>query len=330
MAKLIHHRHSGRLQPHHRTSYVHLSIMLAIVGALISFVSPEARAAVDPSLIPAGFENPKNGSVGVVASVHGPAPKEAATILTPRNGSNVHESPLTVTGLCLAGTFVSLFDNGVFDGEVPCDDNGKFSLLADVFPGQNKLIAKISDILGQYGPDSAVVNVVYTPTELAGTTFSTVDPLFLTVDQMIFGGFPGDKISFRVSSQGGKTPYAVSWDFDDGTTIAVPQNSEGYSTVSHVYSRAGTYRVLVRVVDSNNNTAVLQLVAIVNGAINGYSNTTSKKLDIPGIALGIWPLYFLAILLVLIFWLGERREIYVLRRRMRRAQGVSSLDTITA
>lgn len=319
MAKLIHHRHSGILQPHHRTSYFHLVIILAIVGALISFASPDARASVDPSLIPTGFQNPKNSSVGVVASVKGPSPKDAAIILSPRNGSTVHESPLTATGLCLTGTFVSLFDNGVFDGEVPCDDNGTFSLLADLFRGQNKLIAKISDILGQYGPDSSVVNVLYIPTELAGVNSFSVDPLFLTVDQTIFGGFPGEKISFRASSQGGKTPYAVSWDFDDTSITAVPQDSAGYSSVSHVYNRPGTYRVLVRVVDSNNNTAVLQLVAIVNGAINGFSNTTSKKLDVPAIAIGIWPLYFIALLMVLVFWLGERREIYLLRSRMRQA-----------
>ncbi|MEO7617351.1 MAG: PKD domain-containing protein [Candidatus Saccharibacteria bacterium] len=312
---LAHSRHTGKPLHHGRTSYATLTFLLMLCGVLLSSYSISASAASDPRVPKA--DNPQNGSVGLTGTVRGPAPTQAATILIPGNGNRLTTTPTMVSGKCTAGTFISVYRNGVFAGIVSCNDDLTFNLLVDLEPGPNTLYTKVSDALDQFGPDSAKVIVYFAPAVLSSTIVSLPSPFFLTSDTGVIGISPGQALERTIAINGGIAPYAVNWDFGDGTNVSIPQSSSGNASATHSYSRAGTYNVVVRVTDSSGNTAIIQLVTVVNGPVAGSVATTKNKLDVPGLALGAWPLYILAVLMVVIFWLGERRELYVLRNHNR-------------
>jgi hypothetical protein len=74
--------------------------------------------------------------------------------------------------------------------------------------------------------------------------------------------------------------------------------------------------VIVRVTDAQGNSALLQLVTVVNGPAESVGATNGNgRGSLGGTLIAVWPLYVLAILMVLFFWLGERREAAKLRRR---------------
>src|ERR1041385_9148280 len=113
---------------------------------LTSFAAP--AAAVAP---PA--PNPQSGALGVEGLVNGAPPTQAPTISVPKNGQTFSSIPITVSGLCQSGLLVEIFKNDVFSGSAQCR-NGSFSLLVDLFNGQNDLIARVYDALNQASPDS--------------------------------------------------------------------------------------------------------------------------------------------------------------------------------
>ncbi len=306
--RLIHRRHSGKVMPHTHTSYPALGFMLMLVGVLLSGVSITASAA-------APVVNPQSGSLGLQGRVTGPPPATAAAILSPRNNTTITSSPITISGTCPINTFVSLYKNNVFAGNTPCTDDGQFSILIDLFDASNRLIAKVADALGQNGPDSSAIVVSYQPAGVAVINYFPGGQLFLRSDDIILGASPGQAVTRSITIVGGQGPYAISWDFGDGNTVLVPQNAEGESKVSHSYERPGTYKVIVRVTDNTGNTAIMQVATVINGPVTVVG--TGKGLNVPGLLLGAWPLYALALFLVAAFWLGERRELYALRNQNR-------------
>ncbi len=84
----------------------------------------------------------KSGSVGLQATISAPAPTQAAVISLPRQGESFTQLPVTVSGLCPGNVLVKLFKNNVFAGSVQCK-NGSFSLITDLFNGDNELIARV-------------------------------------------------------------------------------------------------------------------------------------------------------------------------------------------
>ena len=311
MAKLLHHRHSGHLQPHHRTSYPGLAFILLVVGSFLLFVGRSAFGAL-PLAPPVGG-NPQSGAIGVSALVQGPPPSTQAAILVPGNGSHTSQIPVTVSGTCTRGLVVGIYANDIFVGSTICSPSGGFTLQVDLFEGQNTLVAKVSDSLGQFGPDSAAITVTYDSPSLAMQGSAAFGhQLFLTTLTPTRGAQPGNPVAWTVTIVGGTPPYAVSWDWGDGKTDLVSREFDGALSTAHTYDRPGVYRVIVKATDGAGNSAFLQLVTNVNGPIPATA-TTSGGLD-PGILIAIWPLYILACLFVLTFWLGERRELNKLRR----------------
>lgn len=306
--QLIGHEHSLRIRHHRHTSYAGLIFVLLLIGILLLGVSYSASAA--PPAV-----NPQSGSVGLTGTVRGPAPSQAATIGSPRNGQHTSSVPITVTGSCPTSTFVLVTKNAVFAGATDCKDDGTYSLQIDLFAGQNLLVARISDALGQFGPDSAAVTIFYDAAVLA-TPNSVGKQLFIQADTTVTAVSPGQSLTRFVTLVGGSGPYAVSWDWGDGATSLSSQPSEGTVSGSHTYDRAGNYRVVVKVSDAQGNAAFLQLVTVVNGPITavGASNSNGKG-ALPGSLLTAWPLYLLAIFMVSFFWLGERRELRLLRKQ---------------
>ena len=311
MLKLSHHRHSGRVLPHHHTSYAGISLVMLVMGLFMLGISVGASANNPGPATPA--VNPQDGAIGFVGVVPGPPPSVAPTILSPRDGQVFTSVPVTISGTCQSGLLVSISSQDVFVGSTTCDSHGAYNLLIDLFAGVNRLVARHVDSLGQTSPDSNAVTVNYHPPSF--NSGGKVTPqLFIQSDAAVLGGSPGQAINWKVSIVGGTAPYAVSFDWGDGKSDLVSRSQSGPVSASHAYSQPGTYQVLIRVTDANNNAAFIQVVTVVNGPVaataSGSSNTSLKA----GVLLA-WPIYVLAGLLVLTFWLGERREIFKFERQ---------------
>jgi hypothetical protein len=304
--QLIPHEHSGRLRQHHHTSYAGLAFVLLLCTILVGATSWASWAAT-PAV------NPQSGSVGLTGVVRGPAPTQAAVITSPRSGQHTTTIPITVSGLCPVNTFVLITKNDVFAGGVNCAEDGTFSLQIDLFDGSNRLVARVSDALGQFGPDSAAVEVFYDSPVLTAPGGAIGKQLFLQTNTVVVGVGPNASVARTVAIVGGIGPYAVSWDWGDGTTTLASQANEGSTSSRHTYERPGIYRVIVRVVDSTGNAAFMQLVTVVNGPIE--TTQSSGGSVIPGALVTAWPLLSLAIFLVLAFWFGERHMVRKLRRQ---------------
>ncbi len=262
--------------------------------------------------------NPQSGSVGLTGTVNGPPPSAAATILTPGNGTATGTIPITVSGTCSANDFVSVTDNNAFTGATSCGSNGTYSLLVDLFAGNNTLVAQISDALGQYGPNSATINIRYNAPTLSLPGGQAGKQLFLQADTAVVAGDPGVQITRAATIVGGVAPYAVSWDWGDGTSTLQSMGESGPVSASHAYSRPGTYNVILKVSDANGNSAYLQMVTVVNGAAQKIGATGGQGLGAAaGTLVSSWPLFGLGAFVVLAFWLGERRQIRKQRREMR-------------
>jgi PKD domain/Glucodextranase, domain B len=306
---MLQHDHFGRLRPHHHTSYAGLAFVLLVVGVTLFGLSWAAEAA--PPAV-----NPQSGSIGLSGTVKGAAPGTAATITAPANGSHTSHIPVTVSGSCPAGTFVNIEKNNVFAGAASCSDSGTFTLQVDLFDGSNSLVARVSDALGQYGPDSTAVTVFYDAPSLALPAGTAGQQLFLDTSTTIVGGSPNQPIPRTVTIVGGVAPYAVSWSWGDDATSLMSEATPGPVAASHTYARPGLYTVIVRVTDSQGNSAYLQTVTVVNGPVAAFGGTnTSGAAALPGELLGAWPLYGIALVMVTFFWLGEWRGKRVLRRQ---------------
>jgi hypothetical protein len=307
---MLSHNHFGKLRPHRHTSYPALAFLLVTAFMLVTGLGWSAQAAV-PAV------NPQSGSVGLTGTVRGPAPKTAATILSPSNGSRTSTTPIAITGACPAGTFVSITKNQAFGGVTVCQADGTFSLLVDLFSGANTLIAQVSDALGQTGPESTPVTVFY---DGPGLNLPG-DPgigrqLFLTMTTTVVATSPNTSVTRTVTIVGGVGPYAVSWDFGDDTTSLASVTGEGTVSATHAYDRPGVYRVIVRVTDSLGNTSFLQFITIVNGPAEAVGSTGgSGPGALPGQLVAAYPVLALAATMVLAFWLGERQALHRLRRQ---------------
>ncbi len=306
---MLKHEHFGKLRPHRHTSYAGLFFAVVLAGLLLLGMSWVAEAA--PPAV-----NPQSGSLGLTGTVPGPAPSTAAVILTPRDGSRTSSIPITVSGTCPAATFVEIEKNNVFAGATTCQDDGTFSLLVDLFDGANTLVARVVDALGQAGPDSASVQVFYDAPSLSLPAGAVGKQLFLETNVTVTGGNPAQQIARTITIVGGVGPYAVSWDWGDDATSLSSEGSEGDVRASHAYERPGAYRVIVRVTDSQGNSGFLQVITVVNGPVGAFGATKGQGLGaLPVMLVTAWPLYGLAALMVLFFWMGELREVHKLRRR---------------
>lgn len=259
-------------------------------------------------------QNPQDGSVGLEGSISTAPPTRAASITAPRDGAVFTSTPITVAGLCTTGNLIKVFDNNVFVGSTLCV-SGSYSLKIDLFSGGNQLVVRVYDALDQAGPDSNTVNVTFNDAQYA----QFASRVTITSIYANRGAFPGDELVWPLVLNGGTGPYAISVDWGDGSTPALQSQSvAGSFEAKHAYSNAGVYAVIVRVTDKNGVAAFLQLVATANGAIQATDTTNRgvKTTSATNTVVVWWPMLLLMALLPIIFWLGRRHELYVLRKTL--------------
>jgi hypothetical protein len=279
--------------------------LIAVMAALVSLLIPTITFAAQ-----------EQGSVGMEGRISAPAPTQAATISIPRSGQSFNTLPVTVSGICPSGLLIKLFKNNVFAGSTQCN-NGSFSMIIDLFDGQNELIARVYDALDQAGPDSNAVTV----------TFNNEKPTFggrVSLSSAIAkkGTNPGQKLVWPISVSDGEAPYAISVDWGDGKTPdLLSRQFAGNFDIEHVYDNPGVYNIIIKATDKNGGTAYLQLVGVANGALSQENDTSKKEEDAsPTVKQQIlwWPAAISVPLIATTFWLGSKHRLHVLKKKIER------------
>jgi len=283
-----------------------LKVALLIGLGITAFLAAPVYAQV---------ENPQSGSVGMQGTISQPPPARGATISVPGNGQTFRAIPTTISGLCPGDLLVKVFKNNVFAGSAQCK-NGSYSLLIDLFNGQNDLVARVYDALDQAGPDSNTVTVTFVD-EGRGTTSRPT----LTSNFAKRGTNPKQELTWPIVLSGGSGPYALSVDWGDGS--AADLRSLGFPgpfDIKHTYEASGVYNVVVKVTDRDGGSAFLQLVAVVNGPLSQDQQGGSSEQDSgngKGKTVILWQPAAVAIpLLVATFWLGRKYELKYIKKKI--------------
>jgi hypothetical protein len=307
--KLSHPQHTGRLRPHEHTSYLPLGIILLLASFPLSIYT---AGAVSPG--------PSAGSIGLSGTVPASPPKTGATIKSPASGSHFTTTPVPISGTCQPGTLIELYKNDIFAGSAPCGSDGTYKLEIDLMIGQNKVITKTYDALNQTGPDSEAVTLYYDalPAQSSATTslYFGGPQLILNTDAVFRGSFPGQSFNVPIDILGGTAPYAINVQWGDNANQVVSRPSNVTFSVAHAYAKAGTYQMSIQATDAAGRVAFLTVASIINGqpAPVTAASVASSGNEAVNILLLLWPLYAGALATVISFWLGERREVHVLRK----------------
>ena len=160
---------------------------------------------------------------------------------------------------------------------------------------------------------------------------SPVQPLTLRNDFEFKGYTVGDEASWQVAVLGGTAPYAISVAWGDGTTALYSSKTSDTLTLSHTYANAGpvdgTYKVIVTATDASGRHTTLQIVALVVSPSAATGTSAGGSTDGPAIKLfgidilqfigSLWMAYGALCLVLLSFWLGEARELRLIRSKFR-------------
>jgi hypothetical protein len=315
--KLLAHHHTGKLRHHQHTSYGALALLL-VLTCLPVFSASRAVASADSS---------GTSGEGVYAVVTGPVPKVAPTMSAPANGQTYTSSdPITVKGSCTAETLVKVFKNEVLAGAALCQ-NGGFAIKIDLFIGNNSLIVRDYNTNDAASPDSQVVSVRLLPpgtnldgTQSLNTLGAPAGQFYVTSEIFHRGVLAGTSLTWPLILYGGQPPYAVSVSWGDGQTELFSRGDANRFDISHIYSQPsgskGGYTIVVKSTDQAGANSYLQLVAIVNGNSNaaGIVGSISGGSKHSGIIKFAWQVLAAAVLVVVSFWLGEKRQVRLGRR----------------
>lgn len=284
----------------------------AAIGAsflLSALTIVHEAAAINPLPTP----SPIPGSYGLEATKPKPPPTVGARITIPANGASFSTSPINVRGIAPKDLLVQVYNNGVMVGSVM--SNGSFSLDVSLFAGTNELTAIVYDELDQAGPTSNKVTVTYNNTQF--TEFG--DLITLTSAYGRRSAATGTELTWPLQLSGGTGPYAFSIDWGDGSKPELKSQAiAGDVTIAHTYKKAGIYTVNIRVTDSNDVSAFLQVIAVSSGKVEPASASTDEvESDTAPKPQILWiPTAIALLLLAPAYWLGRRSQMVSIRNRM--------------
>jgi hypothetical protein len=157
------------------------------------------------------------------------------------------------------------------------------------------------------------------------------NPFIIKTDFKYQGVYTGQPTDWQLSIEGGTAPYAMSVDWGDGTNSVESRKSSGAFALRHTFKQAGkykgTYTATFTASDADGNKTYLQLVTVVNdpphGVALGPTNTDSSGFGgspayLQKLLHYVWPGYGVVLLMLLSFWLGERREFRYLKPQLKK------------
>jgi len=248
-------------------------------------------------------------AIGEVAKVLGARLVGKVTIDYPPDGKHFTSAKLVVTGVCPAGSLVTIYDNNAIRASGMCNDSGSYAIPIELFYGKNVLQAKATTELNQGALYSNIVTVwLDTPAECALGQFR-----LLPVEGIV-NAVPGATLLRHVITVGGEPPYDLTWKWGDGTADTSTAKSEGQTQLSQIYAKTGVYIVQVSATDKNGAVATTQIVSVILNA---------SMVDLPGRLLDYWPVAVAALTLMSTYLWGRHRgrryEQEMQERRMRLA-----------
>lgn len=313
-------RASNRSRSRPLFSYPLALFLLMVLGVYLSAWTLKANGA----------------NVLVTAQVHAPLVTSPAVITTPKNGQHFKNIPISVSGTCPANAgYVEIFRNNVLSGSALCDVNSNFQLSTDLATGRNDLTAHVFNITDDEGPVSSRVTVFYvapnpppkTATNPSGGSGgqAAASPFLLTTSFLYKGYYIGQQVDWPLRISGGTPPYALNVSWGDGQNDVISRGAAGDFKISHSYSAAGSYKnsytIKINAADGAGQKAFLQFFVIVTSqTIAGPTGNIFSKPppSLPGSHSWLWvawPAYLLVLVMFLSYWLGEREELIILRKK---------------
>ncbi len=286
-----------RFHPVHKRIALHASSILLLMGG--GFLPLPFQVAGDTT-----------ADLHVSAKVAAPIPPDPAVITSPADGDHFDTADITVNGTCPDNSYIEVFVGDQMAGVSNCTSN-TFSVPATLQPGANIVSAKVFNITDDEGPASTPITVYYDPpvepepTTPAEEPATPGPPPSVSVPYTYTVHKPGELWEWSVMLTGGKGPYQVVIDWGDGTierfTVAEPSTF----TVSHIYTKAGTYYPLITITDADGNITRVQLLAVVRELPSVVTLQFLQEVlsnTSPWVA---WPVYISATLGVGTFWWFE-------------------------
>jgi hypothetical protein len=260
-------------------------------------------------------------TITITASVPAAPLTTPAVITSPTNGFTFNNQNIVVEGYCPDGSYVNVYDNGLFGGTSMCTTGGTFQLQLSLYLGENILVARPYNVTNQPGPNSSDVDVTYMLPATAIPPTTPVLPLLLvsSFQYQTFG--VNNTFSWQVQIKGGKPPITLTINWGDGKQSQVITDAHGYLNIKHNFSQQGYYPVIVKATDANGTTHILQLAALIRNPNSANIFSTNYTLPTPT-ASGLmkffetarnwlwvaWPSLVILGLMIASFWLGERQE----------------------
>lgn len=313
--KIVPKHHTGKLVHHRHTSYGALITLVAMAVVPIFMMSREVATAAPEDSVTTEYST--------YAVVPAPIPQDPPAINLPSLGTVfASPEPVSVSGSCPNDTLIKVFKNDVMAGTVFCQ-NGRFSINIDLFHGPNALVARAYNANNISGPDSTVVTVrrdVAAQGVDQNLAIAGLKKFAITADGPYTGVNVGQKLVLRLSLSEGQAPYAVSVSWGDGKTDLVSRTQPGGFEVSHVYGEPGSgskssHDITVLATDQSGTKSFIHLETIVNGDKPGVVGTIKAGYNWSSMLKTAWQVVLVTTLIVISFWLGERREAFVLKRR---------------
>lgn len=311
---LQHHRHTAKRLPHRHTSYRGLWVVLAVVALCIGVIQ---QTSAD--------------SYGINATVPSPVLDQPAVIISPTDGSVVHDSQLTVSGTCqvtVDGTIVSLERDSVLLGSSMCASNGTFVVSVTLIEGRNNIVPKVMTTTNVAGPDGQSVDISYEPIvsgfgsdEGVGGAINagaarpargeSSQSLLVTSNQPMATYAEDGVTVLRLTVENGVAPYSVVIDWGDGhVDNAYTLKKAGMVQFRHIYQRPNAYIITATVTDVLGQKTVYQIPAVKAGSL-ATAYTTPALPTIGSLTLTssfnrfVWGAYISISLGVIALWLAE-------------------------
>ncbi len=287
--------------------FISLTVLIQLLFVSVAFASQQTQS----------------GSIAVSGTVNAPPPTNPPTIDQPGNNSQFNSNPVSIVGTCDTGLIVKIFRNDAFAGSGMCTNSG-YSVAITLAVGSNTILARQYDSLDQASPDSNTITLTLTnPSNVSpspvtpstnvtsGSAAASVSNLLVMTDSSQHSALSGNTLTFPVIISGGVSPYAVSVSWDDGDELILARTTSDKFNVGHVYKKAGTYKVVIRVSDASGQQAYTEFIVTIGGA----NNPAHIKESIGHFVNLTWPLAGILVTGGAMFFIGAQAEEKLLRKR---------------
>lgn len=311
--KLLPAHHTGKIRHRKHTSYGALAAALLLTFVPLVLASRSiALAAADPVTL----DN------SVYAVVTGPVPTTAPAITNLAQGAVFTDNnPVAISGTCPNDTLLKVYKNDVLSGAVLCE-NGKFTIQIDLFIGTNTLIVRAYNASNTMGPESSPLVV---QKQIPNVTISSNAQQFVVTSDISYKGVSaGTSFSWPLTLSGGQAPYAISVAWGDGKTDLISRGVSGTFDLQHTYEKAGkgvkgSYDVTIIATDAVGSKSFIHLVSIVSGDSGSVVGSIKQGYNWSSAIRIAWQIMVGTLLLLLAFWLGERREVKLVKKGVKAA-----------